>query len=846
MILERNFNVLRSNYKALLTRWSCVNCVRYKSSVEPKTKAYSHTILTPRTDFPTRSNNAQKEDVIKKAKFADLYQWQRANLTGPEFVLHDGPPYANGDLHMGHAVNKIIKDINNRSQVLQGNKVHYVPGWDCHGLPIELKALQKAKKTLNKTQLQNPVVIRDIARKFALETVEKQKASFKSWGVMADWENECYLTLNKSYVQNQLRKFYELYKMGLIYRALKPVYWSPSSRTALAEAELEYDPQFKSKEVYVTFPLESVPDAIHKLAPGKKLQAIIWTTTPWSLVGNRAICYNSTLYYSLVSLGGRSEDTLYVVSSGSVEQLGATLGVDVRRVAEFSGADLNSTTYRNNLLSRSFPLLPSSHVTEGKGTGLVHTAPAHGPEDFLVAREHGVDVECNVDEAGKYIGLDQSLNGLYVLAEGQDAVIGRMGDDVIHQGTYVHSYPLDWRTKKPVLLRASCQWFIDTAALKDKAMHRAGLTALVQRRPYWCISRQRAWGAPLPVLYSGGEPLMDQRIIDHICTLIEAKGADAWWTSSVEDLLPAEYVKEHNIDVSTVTKGQDIMDIWLDSGLSWSTLPGAANLYAEGVDQLTGWFQASLLTALPLTGKAPYESIFVHGFVVDENKRKMSKSIGNVVDPATIIHGGKNKHTEPAYGVDTLRWWVASHATQHSQIVISKKLLDDCQAEVIRIRNILKYLLGVISDLEPDLFEEKPLLNYFDQYMDPFFFAQNLPVLAYQNVDSKLMDKVLDIKRDLCVEAKNETLRKLVAFVKVNATLYPELSRLNRTDGINDSVLCEILEVSSVHLEQLDNLDKEFEVEISERLVLLCRPSANTAEQHRCRNKYEMYLSLPR
>ncbi|XP_048484182.1 isoleucine--tRNA ligase, mitochondrial [Plutella xylostella] len=925
MILERNFKIFRSNYKAVLTRWSCVNCVRYKSSVEPKTKAYSHTILTPRTDFPTRSNNSQKEDVVKKAKFADLYQWQRANLTGPEFVLHDGPPYANGDLHMGHAVNKIIKDINNRSQVLQGNKVHYVPGWDCHGLPIELKALQKAKKTLNKTQLQNPVVIRDIARKFALETVEKQKASFKSWGVMADWENECYLTLNKSYVQNQLRKFYELYKMGLIYRALKPVYWSPSSRTALAEAELEYDPQFKSKEVYVTFPIESVPDAIQKLAPGKKLQAIIWTTTPWSLVGNRAICYNSTLYYSLVALSGKSEDTLYVVSSGSVEQLGATLGVDVRRVAEFSGADLQSTTYRNKLLSRSFPLLPSPHVTEGKGTGLVHTAPAHGPEDFLVAREHGVDVECNVDEAGKYNGLDESLNGLYVLTEGQDAVIGRMGDDVIHQGTYVHSYPLDWRTKKPVLLRASCQWFIDTAALKDKAMkaldaislhppstapqHRAGLTALVQRRPYWCISRQRAWGAPLPVLYSGGEPLMDQPIIEHICALIEAQGADAWWTSPVEDLLPADYVKEHNIDVSTVTKGQDIMDIWLDSGLSWSTLPRAAQLYAEGVDQLTGWFQASLLTALPLTGKAPYESIFVHGFVVDENKRKMSKSIGNVVDPATIIHGGKNKNTDPAYGVDTLRWWVASHATQHSQIVISKKLLDDCQAEVIRIRNILKYLLGVISDLEPDLFEEKPLLNYFDQYMvkesydflanindnynnyrynqvtksilyfisnkvsglychcikdrlycspkesnerisaqltvhtiltvlakslgpilphlveeawqyhplgqDPFFFAQNLPVLAYQNVDSKLMDKVLDIKRDLCVEAKNETLRKLVALVKVNSTLYAELSRLNRTDGINDSVLCEILEVSSVHLEQVDNLDKEFEVEIS-------------------------------
>ncbi|KAJ8710560.1 hypothetical protein PYW08_009075 [Mythimna loreyi] len=945
MYFAKNSNILCYKYRRIVSKWTFTSCMRAKSSAAPKTKTYSHTILSPKTNFPARSSNAIKEQIYKTAQFAELYNWQRKNLKGPEFVLHDGPPYANGDLHMGHAVNKIIKDINNRSQVLQGNRVHYVPGWDCHGLPIELKALQKAKKTSKNSQISDPVHIREIARTFALETVERQKDAFKKWGVMADWDEQCYLTLHKGYVQNQLRQFHKMYKSGLIFRALKPVYWSPSSKTALAEAELEYDPQYKSKEVYVTFPLENIPAVVKEAAKGKQLSAIIWTTTPWTLIANRAICYNSQLKYSVISLGSRPDHL--VVATGLVQALKDLLEVDIKIVGEFDGHHLSGTTYYNKLVDQTLPFLEGDHVTDVKGTGLVHTAPAHGPEDFLVALKNNMTVECNVDESGRYINVDPELNGLPVLGEGQEAIISRLGDDVTHRGEFVHSYPLDWRTKKPVILRASQQWFIDTAALKEKALaalekveilplssseqSRQGFRAQLEKRPYWCISRQRAWGVPIPAVYSGDSVVVDERIIDKLCSLIESRGADVWWTCDVTELLPDDVVRDHHIDTKNVTKGKDIMDIWLDSGLSWSTLGGrTARLYSEGVDQLTGWFQASLLTSLALNDAAPYKSIFVHGFVVDDKKRKMSKSIGNVIDPTTIIQGGKDKNNQPAYGVDTLRWWVASHSTQHSQIIISKKLLDDCQAELIRIRNIMKYLLGVVNDIQKTDFNRKPTLNYFDSYMvketenfvnqindsynnfrynhvaqsvlyfisnkisglychcikdrlycsqrdsdervsaqlvvhtilvslckalgpilphlieevwqhhplyeKPFYFTENLPVLPTNDVDTSLMDAILDLKRDICVIAKNENLKKFEANIVLNSELYDKLNVLNKSDGVNDSVLCEILELSSVSL-TVKNGGKDTHIELTQSKngqCLRCRKYNVTHDSDKC------------
>ncbi|XP_061380741.1 isoleucine--tRNA ligase, mitochondrial [Danaus plexippus] len=897
MLKTYNLRTFHNNYRKSNIKWTSFFCTREESSTKPKTKTYSHTVLFPKTNFPARSN-INKEKIQKTAKFSELYEWQREHLTGPEFILHDGPPYANGDLHMGHAVNKIIKDINNRSQILQGNKVHYVPGWDCHGLPIEFKALQKTK---SKNEPTDPVQTRQIARSFALKTVKSQKEAFESWGIMADWEKQCYLTLNKNYVQSQLRLFYKMYKSGLIYQALKPVYWSPSSRTALAEAELEYDPNFKSKEVYFKFPMEKVPDLVKNVCSDQQIFALIWTTTPWTLVANKAIAYNPSMVYCVVKMSKRSE--LFLIAKDQIQELERVLDCGISIVVEFEGQHLSSTTY--NGLTHTMPLIPGAHVTSGKGTGLVHTAPAHGPDDFVVALNNNITVECNVDEHGRYINLGPDLDGLYVLQEGQETVMKKLRDSIIHEGIFTHSYPLDWRTKKPVILRASHQWFIDTNALKQTALgaldkvailppstadqSRQGFRAQLEKRPYWCISRQRAWGVPIPALYRGNEIIVDEEIIENICSLIDKDGTDVWWTCDVKDLMPKKISEKFNCE--EITKGKDIMDIWLDSGLSWHTLDRKAHLYSEGVDQLTGWFQASLLTSLALKGEAPYESIFVHGFVVDDKKRKMSKSIGNVIDPKTIIFGDKKN---AAYGVDTLRWWVASHSTQHSQIVISKKLLEDCQNEVIRIRNIMKYLLGVISDLGKTDFYKNPTLNFFDRYMvtechsfvnetnhhydnfrynhvaqnvlyfvsnkvsglychcikdrlycsiknskerlaaqlvihtilvslckglgpilphlieevwqyhplydEPFYFTKELPVLKPSDVDSSLMEAILDIKRNVILKTKNEHLKKFELNLTINSELFNKLDDLNHTDGINDSVLCEILELSSVRL----------------------------------------------
>ncbi|CAK1543477.1 unnamed protein product [Leptosia nina] len=876
MLVSKNVNGLYKKYIIVTTRWIAVSCKRTKSSAEPKTKTYSHTILFPKTNFPARPNKSDKNNIQKVGKFADLYNWQRVNLKGPEFVLHDGPPYANGDLHMGHAVNKIIKDINNRSQVLQGNRVHYVPGWDCHGLPIEFKALQKAKKAKD-NEPSNPVNTRQIARSFALETVAKQKETFESWGVMADWQKQCYLTLDTKYVQNQLWQFYKMYKKGLIYRALKPVYWSPSSRTALAEAELEYDHQYKSQEVYVAFKMQNIPNVVHNVIGSQPLSAIIWTTTPWTLVANKAVAYSSSMAYCVVTLGKRQG--LYLVAKDQIEEIKNVLNADIDVLCEFEGTNLQGSTYKSPLCNEIRPFLEAEHVTKGKGTGLVHTAPAHGPEDFLVALKNNFTVECNVNEMGCYTNLGPDYDNLPVLTDGQKVVLEKLSDVILHQGVYVHSYPLDWRTKKPVIVRASHQWFIDTAALKESGFAldkveflppstaeqcRQSFKAQLEKRPYWCISRQRAWGVPIPVFYSGGRVIVDDAIIERLCQLIR-KDPDVWWTCDVTDVIPKEVLTKYKQDGQDIVKGKDIMDIWLDSGLSWQTLEGRkSKLYSEGVDQLTGWFQASLLTSIALNNDAPYESIFVHGFVVDEKKRKMSKSIGNVIDPITIIHGDKK---QPAYGIDTLRWWVASHGTQHSQIVISKKLLEDCQSEVIRIRNIVKYLLGVIGDLNNTDFYKTPNLNYFDQYMaseervsaqlvihtimatlcktlgpiiphmveeawqhhpmcqEPFHFTTELSLLPPKLVDESVMDAILDLKKEIIHEAKNENLKKFHVDLKVDGHLYSKLQEINQNDGVNDSVLCEILEVASIKLAEIQNgAKRELNLCISENeQCLRCR-----------------------
>ncbi|KAK2161356.1 hypothetical protein LSH36_118g05020 [Paralvinella palmiformis] len=676
--------------------------------------------------------------------FDQLYTWQaKTRSSDKEFLLHDGPPYANGDPHVGHAVNKILKDITTRYKLLQGYRIHYVPGWDCHGLPIEQKALTNIKADHRHLE---PLKIRETARKFAEKTIQKQKSAFQRWGVFADWNN-CYYTFNKSYVMKQLDVFLQLYEKGFIYQNFMPVFWSPSSRTALAEAELEYNENHQSTSVYVKFPLTNISEILRRdFADEGKVFAVIWTTTPWTLPANKAICYNNDISYSLVE--DPRNDNVYLISSKLVENLSKALQTELKTISHLEGGCLSGMEYHHPLTGLDQPLLPASHVTEEKGTGLVHTAPAHGQEDFQVATHHQLNVDCTVDEDGKYTTeAGQELAGLSVLGDGNKKVLDLLAEYVLHQEPFTHSYPYDWRTKQPVIIRASKQWFIDTSMIKDKAQKLLqdviiypktsgqGMISQLQNRTYWCISRQRVWGVPIPVFYDKvtGKPLVSKASIGHIKQLVDKHGTDFWWKLPTEQLLPADVINQSGFSADReFQRGSDVLDIWFDSGSSWGcVLEGkVADVYLEGLDQFGGWFQSSLLTSTAVQNQAPYRSLVVHGFTMDEEGKKMSKSLGNVVDPDV------DKQKSPAYGADVLRWWVA-RAGLDSKVYIGPSILENCNEQLFKMRKALRYLLGNLTDFKPevlrldyeDLFEQ-------DRYMLHLLYNLHRQVSNLSSVDS--------------------------------------------------------------------------------------------------------------
>jgi isoleucyl-tRNA synthetase len=702
--------------------------------------SYKDTVNLPKTKFDMRANAIKREPEIQKFwEENKIYDRLSQENPGELFILHDGPPYANGSLHIGHALNKILKDIINRYQLLQGRKVRYVAGWDCHGLPIELKVLQNMKSA--ERQSLTPLTLRQKAKEFALATVNDQRESFKRYGVWGDWDHP-YLTLKPEYEAAQIGVFGQMVLKGYIYRGLKPVHWSPSSKTALAEAELEYPEGHTSRSIYAAFPVTKLAEAVQPVLGEflPHLSVAIWTTTPWTIPGNLAVAVNGDLNYAVVEVsrkGAKTQSEYLIVAADLVERLAATLDVELSVKATFKGRDLELSTYRHPLFDRESPVVVGGdYITTESGTGLVHTAPGHGQEDYIVGQRYKLPILAPVDDNGDFTQEAGEFAGLNVLGEGNQAVIDALSaaGSLLKEEAYAHKYPYDWRTKKPTIFRATEQWFASVAGFRDEALKAiAGvkwipaqgenrITPMVAERSDWCISRQRSWGVPIPVFYdeATGEPLLNEETINHVQAIIAEKGSDAWWELSVEELLPQSYRN----DGKSYRKGTDTMDVWFDSGSSWAAvakqrpeLRYPADMYLEGSDQHRGWFQSSLLTSVAVNGIAPYKTVLTHGFVLDEQGRKMSKSEGNVVDPQIVINGGKDQKKEPPYGADVMRLWVSS-VDYSSDVRLGSNIIKQLADVRNKIRNTARFLLGSLHDFDPEK-DAVPLedLPEIDRYM---------------------------------------------------------------------------------------------------------------------------------
>jgi isoleucyl-tRNA synthetase len=719
------------------------------------TNRYKDTVLLPQTTFDMRANAAQREPEIQKF-WAEhtIYETLAMENPGEPFVLHDGPPYANGSLHIGHALNKILKDTINKYQMLRGRKVRYIPGWDCHGLPIELKVLQNLD-TETRANL-TPMTLRHKARDFALKTIDEQRESFKRYGVWGDWDAP-YMTLQPEYEAAQIGVFGQMYLKGYIYRGLKSVHWSPTSQTALAEAELEYPEGHTSPSIYAAFPMVHPSEAAAAiLAPFlPNLGVAIWTTTPWTIPANLAVAVNGELTYAVVEVATGEPFQYLLIAKDLRDRLAQTFGTELTLKAEIKGADLEGCTYHHPLQEQlptdkrgdTSPLIiGGDYITTESGTGLVHTAPGHGQEDFQVGQRYGLAVLCPVDERGDMTAEAGPFAGLNVLKDANPAVIQALeaARSLLKQEPYVHKYPYDWRTKKPTIFRATEQWFASVEGFREEALQAIKavqwipaqgenrITPMVGDRADWCISRQRTWGMPIPVFYDEetGETLINADTLNHIQQIFAQKGSDAWWELPIADLLPEPYRSNGR----TYRKGMDTMDVWFDSGSSWAAVaqhrPGMSypvDMYLEGSDQHRGWFQSSLLTSVAVNGHAPYKQVLTHGFALDEQGRKMSKSLGNVVDPRIVIEGGKNQKQEPAYGADVLRLWVSS-VDYSSDVPLGNNILKQMADVYRKIRNTARFLLGNLHDFNPAtdalLYADLPELDRYMLHRTTEIFAE--------------------------------------------------------------------------------------------------------------------------
>ncbi len=672
---------------------------------------YRETLNMPKTDFPMKADLPRREPEL-------LARWERAGFDAalrrrtrgrPPFVLLDGPPYANGDIHIGHAVNKILKDIVLRSRTLDGHDPVYVPGWDCHGLPIELVV----ERTLGQRAAEDPDRFRAACRRYALEQVERQKRDFVRLGVLGDWAHP-YLTIEPGIIAEELRLLARLLERGHLGRGTKPVHWCARCRSALAEAEVEYRTHV-STAIDVAFPVVDTDDLARRMgippAEARGARAVAWTTTPWTLPANEAVAIHPETTYALVrGRGPRGQTALFLLASDLLDTCLARYGVgDVTLLATIEGTELEGLALAHPWLAKTVPVILGRHVTLDLGTGLVHTAPAHGLDDFEAGRRYGLALTALVDEGGRFLPDVPEVGGLD-LAEANPRIVAllRQRGALVHDEAYEHSYPHCWRHKTPLLFRATPQWFVlmDAQGLRATALraipqvgwHPAWggdrIAGMVAGRPDWCISRQRLWGTPLALFLerTSGEAHPDSvRLLEEVARRVERDGPEAWDRLRPEDLLPAE-------EAGRYVKSSDVLDVWFDSGALHAGLAATrpeigvpADLYLEGSDQHRGWFQSSLLIAVGTRGIAPYRAVLTHGFVVDAEGRKMSKSLGNVVSPQEVIQ---------RLGADVLRLWVAG-SDYRAELSVSDEILDRWAETYRKIRNTLRFMLANVADFDP-------------------------------------------------------------------------------------------------------------------------------------------------
>ncbi len=798
---------------------------------------YKDTLLMPKTSFEMRGKLPNKEPVIQE-KWENMKLYDKImekNQGKPYYLLHDGPPYANGNIHIGHALNKILKDFVVRYKNMNGFKSPYVPGWDTHGLPIETAL---AKKGVDRKKLEF-AEYRQKCHDYAAKQIKNQKEQFKRLGIIGEWENP-YITYQKEYEAMQLKVFAKMVSKGLIYKGVRPVYWSWSSETALAEAEIEYHDKM-SPSIYVAF---DVVDSNDVLDGDEKF--IIWTTTPWTIPANLAICLHPEIEYAVV----KTSKAKYIIANKLVDKLTKEFNwEDVKVLKVVKGEVLEYVTCKHPLYDRESLVVLGDHVT-ADATGCVHTAPGHGEDDFIVGKKYNLDILCPVDDRGIMTKETIFFEGLHV--EKANKAIGEMLEEkgaLLKKVEFIkHSYPHDWRTKKPIIFRVTPQWFASIDALKDTMLKEIGevkwypkwgdtrLGNMIKDRKDWCISRQRPWGIPIPVFYAeNGDEIIDEKIILHVSELFKRHGSNIWFEWDAKDLLPEGFTHKGSPN-NKFRKEQDIMDVWFDSGSSHHSvlvergLPYPADLYLEGSDQYRGWFNSSLSTGVAMTDKAPYKTVVTHGFVLDGDGRKMSKSLGNVIDPLKLMK---------QLGADILRLWVSSVDYQ-ADVRISNELMKQVSESYRKIRNTFRFLLGNLFDFQEKDAIPYEKLNEIDRFVlvklddltkevknayDTFAF-DDVYRLVNNYITQFLSSFYLDFTKDiLYIENANSTSRRAIQTV-----LYENCSRLAR-------LLAPIIPHTTD--EVYEHLDKEASVHLADMPSVL-----NYKDSQSLKDKYERFLDL--